>query len=402
MMPFSVLRTWGLGLIGWAIIGIGIYCVYHWSQQPTREIVELLDGRETAVNTRQEHWPYLVAGITILAWSFLGTPVIRLIGAGLRREDDPVPERTGEQRWVENSDGTRLNVEIYGNPAGPILVFTHGWSLDSTEWFYAKRQLASTYRIVVWDLPGLGRSPGRANDDYSLEKMAADLHAVVNAVAPVEPVLLVGHSIGGMITQTFCRIFPSEVQRRVVGLVLIHTTYQNPVTTALGSPLWQMLQPLIVVLNYASIALAPLAWLSNWQSYLNGSLHIASRISSFAGGQTMGQVEYASRLCASAWPAVVARGNLAMLKFDERKTLPNIDIPTLVIGGQHDRLTKLTASQYIEQQIPHGLLIKIDAGHLGLWERHQEVCDAIDEFAHQYGKSEAPTTNESNHKAPLP
>ncbi len=53
MMPFSVLRTWGLGLIGWAILGIGIYCVYYWSQQPRREIVELQDGRETVIATSE-------------------------------------------------------------------------------------------------------------------------------------------------------------------------------------------------------------------------------------------------------------------------------------------------------------------------------------------------------------
>ena len=400
MMPFSMLRSWGLGLVGWVILGIGIYCVYYWSQQPTREIVELPDGREIVVNAREDHWPYLAAGITIIAWSVLGVPVMHLIGAGFRREDDPAPERTGQQQWVETSDGTRLNVEIYGNPAGPVLVFTHGWSLDSTEWFYVKRQLADTCRIVVWDLPGLGRSHGSSDGNYSLEKMAGDLSAVVNAVAPSESVLLVGHSIGGMITQTYCRVFATEAQQRVAGLVLVHTTYQNPVTTALGAPLLQALQPLIAMLNYVSIPLAPLVWLSNWQSYLNGSLHIASRISSFAGGQTWGQIDYASRLCTAAWPAVVARGNLAMLEFNERETLPRIEIPTLVIGGQHDRLTKMSASQFIEQQIPHGLLVKVDAGHLGLWERHDEVCGAIAEFAQKYGTSEVSPAIEAIHKAP--
>lgn len=400
MMPFSVLRTWGLSLIGWAILGIGIYCIYHWSQEPRWEIVELRDGRETAVATRDDRWPYLAAGVAIIAWSFLGVPTMRLIGLGFQRDDDPKPERNGQQQWVEQPDGTRLNVEIYGNPAGPTLVFTHGWSLDSTEWFYAKRQLASDYRLVVWDLPGLGRSQGPTNSDYSLEKMAGDLQAVVNAVAPTEPVVLVGHSIGGMITQTFCRMFHAEMQHRVSGLVLIHTTYQNPVTTALGAPVLRLLQPLIVVLNHATIALAPLAWLSNWQSYSNGSLHMASRISSFAGGQTWGQIEYASRLSAAAWPAVIARGNLAMLKFDERATLPSIEVPTLVIGAEHDRLTKLTASQFIEQQIPHGLLACVNAGHLGLWERHQEVCDAIDEFAKKYGKSQTAANTESHQQMP--
>lgn len=402
MMPFSVLRTWGLGLIGWAILGIGIYCIYYWSQEPARDVAELRDEPAAAVETRDDRWPYLAAGVAIIAWSFLGGPTMRLIASGFQRDDDPRPERRGQQQWVEQPDGTRLNVEIYGPPDGPTLIFTHGWSLDSTEWCYVKRELATDYRLVVWDLPGLGQSHGPTNNDYSLEKMAGDLRAVMDAVAPTEPVILVGHSIGGMITQTFSRVFHAETHRRVKGLVLIHTTYQNPVTTALGAPLLRILQPFIVVLNHATIALAPLAWLSNWQSYWNGSLHMASRISSFAGGQTWGQIEYASRLCAAAWPAVVARGNLAMLEFDERATLPTIEIPTLVIGAQHDRLTKFVASEFIEQQIPHGLLAQVAAGHLGLWERHNEVCDAIDEFAQKYSTSRAATNIESKQQAPQP
>jgi pimeloyl-ACP methyl ester carboxylesterase len=56
-------------------------------------------------------------------------------------------------------------------------------------------------------MPGLGKSQGPRNHDYRLEKMAADLEAVVARVD--RPVVLVGHSIGGMISLTFCRLFPS-------------------------------------------------------------------------------------------------------------------------------------------------------------------------------------------------
>lgn len=384
MMPFSVLRTWSLGLFSWLILGAGVYCLYEWNDRAHPTVQGRADGEQNVVLADDQAWPYLAGGVALVAWSLIGyLPMLPLLGKA--KFDEPKPDRRGEVLIVDRPDGSRLNVEIYGNATGPTLVFTHGWSLDSTEWYYAKKLLADRYRVVVWDLPGLGRSRGPNDNNYKLEKMAADLDAVAEAVAPDQRVFLIGHSIGGMITQTYCRVFADKLSERVAGLVLDHTTYQNPITTAVGAPLWKALEkPLLVPLNYLTIAMAPLAWLSNWQSYLNGSLHMVSRISSFAGGQTMGQVDYASLLFAKAWPGVVARGNLAMLEFDAKATLPTIETPTLVIGGQYDRLTKIEASQYMEEHLPHGLLTTVAAGHLGLWECHEEVFGAIGEFVEKY------------------
>lgn len=394
MMPFSILRTWSLGLLSWAILGAAIYSLYEWTDRAAPRIAQQEDGSQQWVIADENAWPLLAVGVALLLWNFIGFLPIKYL-LGKRVEDDPRPLRNGDTRRLERPDGTQLNVEVYGQAGAPTLICTHGWSLNSTEWYYVKRLLGDQYRVVVWDLPGLGRSRGPKNHDYRLEKMAADLDAVMESVAPGEKVFLVGHSIGGMITQTYCRLYAPKLAQRVAGIVLTHTTYQNPLTTALFAPLWKALEkPLIVPLNYLTIALWPLAWVQNWQSYLNGTLHIASRFSSFAGNQTVGQVDYSSRLFASAHPGVTARGNLAMLEFNADPTLPNIEVPTLVIGGNHDRLTKIEASQHIEQRLPHGLLTTVDAGHLGLWERYEDVCGAIEQFVEKY--SERPSSPRSD------
>ena len=169
------------------------------------------------------------------------------------------------------------------------------------------------------------------------------------------------------------------------GIALVHTTYTNPLRTAFLAPLWTALEkPLIIPLNYLTIALAPLAWLSNQQSYWNGSLHTMTRIASFAGGQTWGQLQGGAWLAAKAWPGVVARGNLAMLEFDERATLPHIDIPALVIAAKHDRMTKAEASTHLEAALPQGVLATVPAGHLGFWERHNEATELLAEFAERF------------------
>jgi pimeloyl-ACP methyl ester carboxylesterase len=399
MMPFSVLRIWGTGLLSWAILAGGIYCLWEWADGIDPAVVNrserdpetgeiMIVSRRVPEETRdaQGGWPYLAAGITLLAFSGGGFLPVTLI-LGNPGTSYPRPETDGEHHVVRQKDGSVLHVEIHGPKHGPTLVFTHGWSLDGTVWNYAQRDLSKRFRLVVWDLPGLGKSRGPGNDDYSLDKMAHDLAAIVQ-MAGKGPIILVGHSVGGMITQTFCRLYPKQFGPRVAGIVLMHTTFTNPLRTAFLAPLWTAIEkPILVPLNHLTIWLAPLAWLSNWQSYLNGSLHIVTRIASFAGRQTWGQLNYGALLAAKAWPAVVARGNLAMLQFDEQVTLPNVEVPVLVISAKHDRMTKPSASEHIEQLLPHGLYASVDSGHLGFWEQRARIAELISEFAERFEDS---------------
>jgi pimeloyl-ACP methyl ester carboxylesterase len=258
--------------------------------------------------------------------------------------------------------------------------------------------MSSRFRLVIWDLPGLGRSQGPANRDFSLEKMAKDLSAVVDA-AGKGPVILVGHSIGGMISQTYCRLHAQQLASRVAGIVLLHTTYTNPLHTALGRTLWKAIEkPILVPLNHLTVWLAPLAWLSNIQSFLSGNLHIVTRIASFSGQQTWGQLNYGAWLAAKSWPGVVARGNLAMLAFDEQQTLPHVELPVLVVAAHHDRMTCPDASDRLAALLPGSIESGIRGGHLGFWERPAEVCELISEFAAMYAGGPATAAPPSQKK----
>jgi pimeloyl-ACP methyl ester carboxylesterase len=317
---------------------------------------------------------------------FLFLPLFNMPPLGKPGLSEPTFERGGDVRKISRPDGTELHVEMYGPPEAQPVVFTHGWTLNSTEWHYVKKKLSDRFRIIVWDLPGLGKSTRPRNNDYSLPKLAADLDAVTQ-LAGDRRVFLAGHSIGGMTTLQLCQDFPDRLGTKVAGLILIHTTYTNPVKTAMFSGLLTALQkPLIEPLNHLTIALSPLVWLSDWLSYLNGSMHTMSRISSFAGQQTYGQLDWSSRAPVLSSPAVRSRGMLAMLKYDAQSALPRINVPTLVIGGRNDRLTKFEAAEHIARSIPGADLAALaPAGHLGLLEQNDEFCDLVARFieAHQ-------------------
>src|SRR5690348_13932517 len=90
---------------------------------------------------------------------------------------------------------------------------------SSTAWYYAKKRLSDRFRLILWDLPGVGQSSQPGDRDYSTERFAQDLRAVLE-LSGDRKALLLGHSIGGMTIQTFCRLFPDVVASRVAGIVL--------------------------------------------------------------------------------------------------------------------------------------------------------------------------------------
>src|SRR3712207_4671576 len=103
---------------------------------------------------------------------------------------------------------------------------------------------------------------------------------------------------------------------------------------------------------------------------------------SFSGRETRGQLDFAARFTAGQHPGVLAKGILAMLRWDEAATLPRIDVPALVVTGDRDRLTLPRASEEMRRLIPAAELLMVrPAGHPGFLERSAEYDEAIAAFA---------------------
>jgi pimeloyl-ACP methyl ester carboxylesterase len=368
------------------LLGGGLYLAWAWYQRAweyspvlERHVFDPNFGLNAATMI-------LLAGLALLIWTFAGGLLVRWLTGGKgdasANDDPPKQTRGGAVHRLARPDGSELQVEVYGPPDGPPIILTHGWGLNSTVWYYLKRQLTDHFRLIVWDLPGLGLSTRPDNNDYSLENLAGDLEAVLG-LAGGRPALLLGHSIGGMITLTFCRLFPEALGARVAGLALVHTTYTNPVRTTKNAALYTALErPLLVPLLHLTIWLSPLAWLMSWLSYLNGTAHLSTRQSGFAGGETWQQLDFATRFQPQASPAVLARGMLGMLRYDATATLSVIGIPTLVVPGDGDPLCLPAASERIARDAPAAQLSPLSpARHMGLIEHNQRFAALVRTFA---------------------
>ena len=389
MIPIFVLQTWLLGLFSLGVIGGAVYLVHEWQQRSWGWDPVLKQSVFAPNFGSNEETMLFAAGIILTLLALAGGTLVKIIlRLASRGKADPAidprrtPKATSQQR-LRRPDGSELQIEFYGPEDGTPIILTHGWGLDSREWNYLKRDLSDHFRLIVWDEPGLGKSTPPTNRDYNLENLARDLKAVLE-LAGDKPAILLGHSIGGMITLTFCGLFPSALGSRVTGLVLTHTTPTNPVRTTSGAAFYTAIEkPVLVPLMYLTIALSPLVWLMNWLSYLNGSAHLATRHSSFGGTETWEQIDFFTRFQPEASPAVMARGMLGMMRYDATQTLESISVPTLVVAGDRDSVTKAEASERIRSGIPRArLIILAPAKHLGLIEHHTRYAEVVREFAY--------------------
>ena len=405
-MPFQVLGLVIRFLVSLVALGVGIYLISQWrgssliqveSNSSRRQIQADPDGAAVdQPDVERAPTAPVVEQVPALSDIKLNSEsLLPLLGLGLvlcsvsggwfstalfcRNESDfPDPSIKGTIERIRRPDGTELHVETFGNPSGIPLILTHGWGLDSKEWIYLRSHLTKRCRMIVWDLPGLGKSKGPDNKDWSLEKMAHDLNAVI-AFSGDRPVILVGHSIGGMIILTYCRLYAQQLSTRISGILLGQTTYINPVrTTSMASFYLAIQKPILEPLCHLMVWCAPLVWLANWWSYLNGSVHRTNHKSFFSGKESRQQLGFISRYTVQSWPAVIGRGLLAMFRFDASQTLATITVPTLVVGGDRDTTCKPEASAHMVQNIPeaHGVTLKT-ATHGGVFEFHQQLAEAI-------------------------
>jgi hypothetical protein len=209
-MPFAILGMWLRGLLALGLVGGGLWLLATWYDalpRPIPVVQTAPDGTRLPVpppsfRARVAHWR------PSLSWetAALGGGLLLVLGASgggwlvarLRwRAGTPVPlpAQAPTVEHLPGPDGTTLQLEIYGPPEAPPLLVTHGWGVTSAQWYYLLQDVGARFRLVVWDLPGLGRSTRPAQSVYSLDMMARALDTILTFLGP-RPVVLVGTALG--------------------------------------------------------------------------------------------------------------------------------------------------------------------------------------------------------------
>jgi pimeloyl-ACP methyl ester carboxylesterase len=302
-----------------------------------------------------------------------------------RRARDPeTDEAFGSKRGdrshrLDIPDGASLFIEETGPRSKRAVVFVHGSGLRTDMWHYQIDAFEGR-RLVFYDLRGHGLSQPKGEDDYSITRLTRDLRAVIEDCR-LEEVVIVGHSVGGMVAQQLCLDYP-ELQGDVIkGLALLNTTYGPAIETVLGGAAIARLERYarrpFDLLGGQSVRLDKLRTVIKPSDAMFWGVAFAA----FGPGASAHQVDFVYDMTSETPSDVIFDLIKSYRDFDARTRIEEITVPCLVVSGTHDHLTLSDASVFLADHLPKAELQLLEgAGHMSMMERYAEVNAMLERF----------------------
>lgn len=275
---------------------------------------------------------------------------------------------------IEASDGVLLNVEV-DEPDGdvaagtPTVVFVHGWVLDLNCWHYQRAALRGRARLVFYDQRSHGRSGRSPAASSTHEQLGRDLRTVLESVAPDGPIVLVGHSMGGITVMALADEFPELFDDRVVAVALLSTSAGELVGAV--NPIGR-LQPLLM------------GGLARMTFFVDKTRNI----NQYQLTRSLAVGPDAAEIYADMAHEMISRARTHVF-WDFYPSFASLDmypalavIPgehTVVIAGTKDQLTPIRHSRTLAERIKGSTLVVCErAGHMVMLEAHEKVNHALD------------------------
>lgn len=248
-------------------------------------------------------------------------------------------------------DGAKLTYDDEGprDGDGVPLVFVHGWTANRHRWDHQIAHFAAGRRVIRLDLRGHGESGGAGV--RTIAELARDVLALLDHLK-VERFVLIGHSMGGMISQTIALSHPERVESMVLVSSISRMTYSRGRGLLMG--------------------------VSTLVPY---KLFIAANIQrAFAPGYPREEIRAYTRASAGTPREVVMTLYGAMRAFDVLDRVGEIRTPTLLIHGYHDIQLPVKQVLRMAKAYPDAEVRIIDAGHELPVEKPAELTATLDRF----------------------
>jgi pimeloyl-ACP methyl ester carboxylesterase len=270
------------------------------------------------------------------------------------------------------------------DPAPLTVVFSHGYCLGQDSWHFQRAALRGLVRTVHWDQRSHGRSErGRAQTQgvpVGIDQLGRDLKAVIDAAAPVGPLVLVGHSMGGMTMMALADRYPELIRDRVVAVAFVGTSSGKLGEVNFGLPVAGV-NAVRRVLPGVLKALGSQAELVERGRRATADL-FAGLIKRYSFGSRdvdPAIARFAERLIESTPIDVVAEFYPAFTEHDKSGALPAFrGLPVLILAGDKDLVTPSSHSEAIADDLPDAELVIVpDGGHLVMLEHPETVTDRL-------------------------
>lgn len=320
-----------------------------------------------------------------------------VVGRPLRRGETPggrlgLGQLRGTPQVVRLEDGVELHVEVdEAHASAPwrdlTVVFVHGFALNQDCFHYQRLALRGTARLVLYDQRSHGRSGRGSAESCTMEQIAEDLKMVLDSVVPTGPVVLVGHSMGGMTILELASRAPELFGDRVEGVALISTSAGEMSDVTWGLPGFaarslRLLAPSVMQLGRRTTQL-----LERGRQISSDLAVMVTKVYAFAGEVPVELVDFSLEMINATPLDVLADFYPALSDHDAFEALDVLNgTETLVLVGAQDLLTPAAHSHLLVHGIPGAELEVLDpGGHLVMLERPDDVnshlIDLLDRVA---------------------
>lgn len=258
--------------------------------------------------------------------------------------------------------GNDLRLNVVERGQGAPLMLVHGYPLDHSMWQGQLAALSAACRVIAPDLRGLGASdvaPGTA----TMEQLADDLAKLLDAMQINEPVFFCGLSMGGYVAWQFAL----RHRARLSKLILCDTRAIADSPEAAAGRRKTAEKVLAEGAAIAADAIVP-------KLFAPATYRQQPQI-----------VEATRQVILRTKPEGIAAALRGMAERpDVTAKLPQLDVPALVLCGQHDGISPPDEMRQIAAKLPNARFLEIaDAGHMAPLEQPEAVNAAIREFLHQ-------------------
>ncbi|AHH18466.1 alpha/beta hydrolase family protein [Nocardia nova SH22a] len=283
------------------------------------------------------------------------------------------PEWLARRAEFTTSDGTTLAWWRSGSADPDITyVFSHGWTLDHRAWDDVVGRLTELEpyaAFVTYDHRGHGVSDRLVPGTGNLERLADDLAGLIETAVD-GPVVLAGHSMGGMTLATLAERHPDLVAERVAAAAFVATS---------GGPFFPRLRRNPWFLEQVIPSYFEFAERSAGKPVSDRAAQLNARMVLFGRAPRRADIDRSIEQTKLAGPGVTVEFGLSMSRHMRLSALrPYADKPVAVIGGARDRLCPPRHSVALAGALPRASLTMLaDAGHFLPYERSAEIAGRL-------------------------
>ena len=278
--------------------------------------------------------------------------------------------------FLGRPDGARIYFQVQGFPGTkPGIILCDGLGCDGFAWKYLLPSLLETHRVVRWHYRGHGESGIPTDHErIGMDQNCEDLEAVLDA-AGMPSAVVFGHSMGVQVALELHRRRPE----RVLALALVCGSYGRPLDTFHDTAIFKNALPYLRgFVDKYPLAIKRLNRVAmSTELAMDLALSIELNRELMKRGDLIPYFDHMARMD----PAVFLRTLASLADHSALDHLPEVNVPTLVIGGEQDRFTPAWLSRRMAQLIPHSELLMIPGGsHTAPLEAPERVWKHVASF----------------------